>query len=97
MSVLVITKSTGEALTTVMRDPIEAKVEFGGHDRQLEWLPAVDASKPGMKLEWEDSCIMRYMYSSNSCVYNNYRIVGNFRPAQIFGLFVCIPSWMKIL
>ena len=58
MSVLVVTKSTGEALTGILKDNPEARVEFGGHDKQVEWLPAVEPAK----LEWESSGITRYMY-----------------------------------
>ena len=55
-SVLVVTKSTGEALTAILKDNPEARVEFGGQDKQLEWLPAVEPAK----LEWENSGITRY-------------------------------------
>ena len=61
MSVLVVTKSTGEALIGILRDPTEARVEFGGLDRDdREWFLAT--GNEGMKLEWEDSFITRYNY-----------------------------------
>ena len=58
MSVMVVTKSTGEALVGILRYPTEARVEFGGLDKEVEWLPA--NGNEGMKLEWEDSFITRY-------------------------------------
>ena len=67
MSVLVVTKSTGEALIGILRDPTEARVEFGGLDRDdREWFPAT--GNEGMQLEWEDSFMTRYNYVYVHCV-----------------------------
>ena len=61
--VLVVTKSTGESLDAVLRDPTEVRVEFdteagGGGEGQWETI-AVGKEDEEMKLEWEDPRIMR--------------------------------------
>ena len=71
MSVLIVTKSTGEALVSVLCDPTQIRVEFKGHNdgRSAENLWGEEdmmtpmATSPIKKLEWEDSDIIRYIHN----------------------------------
>ena len=67
MPVLVVTKSTGDALCTLLKDTAEVRVECegeGGEGGEGVWSKETpgrdDHLRPeGVKLEWDDSCITR--------------------------------------
>lgn len=66
--VLVVTRSTGDALSSLMRDQPEVRVAFGGTDEEGEGTWVVEGGVENTlplevppKLEWED-CTPRYKY-----------------------------------
>ena len=71
--VLVVTKGTGEALGSLMRDQPHARVVFGGTDEGGEGAWVVEGcvgnaphSETNLKIEWED-CVTRSVGANIVC------------------------------
>ena len=69
LPVLVVTKSTGEALVSLARDFSEARVVFGGTDElgEGQWVVEGDV-RNRMPLEWENSI------TRSVCIYTSERV-----------------------